>query len=81
MEKTKTRSAKRIAETVKKFVNGVKPTGKPSCQAMLQCEDVQRRIREKAYYLYLESGCVNGHDAEHWQKAEKFVLAELKAGK
>lgn len=33
-------------------------------------EEREARIREAAYYLYLEHGCCEGHDVEDWLQAE-----------
>ena len=37
-------------------------------------------IANRAYELYENRGCVEGHDCEDWLDAERRVLAELKAG-
>ena len=31
----------------------------------------QEQIAERAYLLYVESGCQHGRDVEHWLRAEK----------
>lgn len=36
---------------------------------------VEQRIRERAYELFLESGCQHGNDTQHWLQAESEVLA------
>lgn len=33
-------------------------------------ELINRRIAERAFLLYLESGCQHGRDLEHWFEAE-----------
>ena len=38
--------------------------------------DLHDRIALKAYRLYQERGCVDGHDCDDWLEAEKSVLAE-----
>ena len=38
-------------------------------------------IREYAYHLYLQSGCVPGRDLENWQEAESSLRASIQAGK
>lgn len=35
-------------------------------------------IAKVAYQLYLDRGCVNGHDKEDWAKAEKIVKSKKK---
>jgi HSP20 family molecular chaperone IbpA len=36
--------------------------------------DMLRRISERAYALYEQSGCQDGHAEEHWRQAESEVL-------
>ncbi|MGA1856226.1 DUF2934 domain-containing protein [Azospirillum sp. 11R-A] len=38
--------------------------------------DVEQRIRDRAYAIWLEEGCPHGRDADHWGQAEREVLAE-----
>ncbi|HEX8663917.1 MAG TPA: DUF2934 domain-containing protein [Beijerinckiaceae bacterium] len=33
--------------------------------------DIQQRIQERAYALWLEDGCVHGRAREHWLRAER----------
>jgi hypothetical protein len=35
--------------------------------------DLQTRIRDVAYQLYVQRGCVDGHDLEDWFEAESIV--------
>jgi hypothetical protein len=35
--------------------------------------DMQARIRDLAYQLYLQRGCEDGHDVEDWLEAESIV--------
>jgi hypothetical protein len=39
-------------------------------------QDVERRIRDRAYAIWEEEGCPEGRDAEHWMKACEEVAAE-----
>ena len=32
-------------------------------------------VAMRAYQLFLESGCVHGHDVEHWLRAERDLSA------
>ncbi|MBP2303992.1 DUF2934 domain-containing protein [Azospirillum melinis] len=41
--------------------------------------DVEQRIRDRAYAIWLEEGCPHGRDADHWVQAERAVLAEVVA--
>ena len=47
--------------------------------------DIQQRIQERAYALWLEDGCVHGRAHEHWLRAERELshapAAEAKAKK
>ena len=36
-------------------------------------QDVEQRIRERAYAIWLEKGCPEGCDHEHWFLAEQDV--------
>lgn len=38
--------------------------------------DVEQRIRDRAYAIWLDEGCPEGRDAEHWFQAERAILAE-----
>jgi Protein of unknown function (DUF2934) len=37
-------------------------------------QDVERVIRERAYHLWQESGCADGHAEAHWLAAQREVL-------
>lgn len=39
--------------------------------------DVQQRIRERAYAIWLEEGCPHGRDSDHWLQAEQDITASL----
>lgn len=41
--------------------------------------DVDQRIRDRAYAIWLDEGCPEGRDAEHWFQAERAILAETAA--
>ncbi len=49
-------------------------------KAASSSEDRLRRIRERAYLLYVESGYQHGHDVEHWLEAER-QLADSGTGR
>jgi hypothetical protein len=39
--------------------------------------DREHRIREIAYFIWLEEGCPNGRDHEHWERAsDRLALLE-----
>ncbi len=43
--------------------------------------ELQRRIQERAYELYVKRGCTCGNDTDDWYEAERQVKAEIKAGR
>jgi hypothetical protein len=45
----------------------------PLAQSTKSNGDLNQKIAEKAYELYVARGCANGHDVEDWIKAEKIV--------
>lgn len=38
--------------------------------------DLDNRIRERAYFIWLEQGCPDGRDKEHWDMASELVAQE-----
>ena len=38
--------------------------------------DVEQRIRDRAYAIWLEEGRPHGRDADRWLQAERAILAE-----
>jgi len=40
-------------------------------------EDIELKIRERAYHLWRESGCAEGQADRHWLAAERDVLASF----
>jgi len=40
--------------------------------------DVEQRIRDRAYTIWLEQGRPHGQDGDHWLQAERDVAAEAK---
>ncbi|SMF73351.1 Protein of unknown function [Azospirillum oryzae] len=41
--------------------------------------DVEQRIRDRAYAIWLDEGRPHGRDADHWLQAERAILAEATA--
>ena len=37
-------------------------------------ESLEEQIRRRAYELYDECGCEDGHDVEHWLRAEVEIM-------
>jgi hypothetical protein len=42
-------------------------------------QDLEERIRERAYHLWVADGCRDGEAEQHWLTAERDVLAEFAA--
>lgn len=42
-------------------------------------QDLEQRIRERAYHLWMADGCRDGEAEQHWLTAERDVLAEFAA--
>lgn len=38
-------------------------------------QDIEQTIRERAYCLWLDSGCQDGHADAHWLAAQREVLS------
>jgi hypothetical protein len=38
-------------------------------------QDIEETIRERAYHLWLENGCHDGHADAHWLMAQREVLS------
>jgi hypothetical protein len=38
--------------------------------------DVEQRIRERAYQIWLEEGCPEGRELDHWNMATELVAIE-----
>ena len=90
MDKPKTRSAKKITDTVKKIV-GMRPVNVKADAPKVEAEkkpvapvkqdDFLRRVQEKAYELYANRGYTHGDDVADWYEAERLVRAGMKSGR
>jgi len=67
-------TAKREARSLRSSTNTRQRTSTVE-QEPSSSEDTSthRRIAERAFILYLESGCKHGNDLEHWFEAEREV--------
>jgi hypothetical protein len=81
MEKGKTRSAKKITDTVKKIVSLNSAATEKQSASSVKKNDFLRRVQDKAYELYMKRGCGHGNDLDDWYEAERLVRAEIKAGR
>ena len=56
----------------------VNPTNRPftSILGSSQEQELQEKIRQRAYELYLERGEEHGHDVEDWIRAEREIRGQ-----
>ena len=47
--------------------------GAPLAQTAKSNGDLNQKIAQKAYDLYVARGCESGHDVEDWLQAERIV--------
>jgi hypothetical protein len=53
---------------------------KKQAASVITDESHEEQIRRRAYELYEECGCEDGHDVEHWLRAEAEIMGtSLKA--
>lgn len=38
-------------------------------------DDLQARIAQRAYELYEQGGCCDGHNLDHWLQAEREIMS------
>jgi Protein of unknown function (DUF2934) len=38
-------------------------------------QEMEQRIRERAYFLWVQDGCPDGHADQHWERATKIETA------
>ncbi|MBF0122655.1 MAG: DUF2934 domain-containing protein [Candidatus Omnitrophica bacterium] len=85
MEKTKTRSAKRVSSpktsavkpsTVKKAEGAVISATTPVRQRV-SADEYIHRVQYKAYELYVNRSYNHGNDLDDWLEAERLVKVEL----
>jgi Protein of unknown function (DUF2934) len=48
--------------------------GAPGKGATVMQDDLEQSIRERAYHLWIEGGCQDGHADTHWLAAQREVL-------
>jgi hypothetical protein len=51
------------------------PLARKSTPAKNSSADLEVKIRERAYQLYVERGSTPGHENEDWLRAEREILA------
>lgn len=51
------------------------PDANPSSQEIPVVDDLQACIAHRAYELYEQESCCDGHDLDHWLQAEREQLS------
>lgn len=49
----------------------------PKTAVRISAEEVQQRIRDRAYFLYVQRGLEHGHHEEDWTLAERQIKRDL----
>ena len=70
MGTVKTRKSKIISKKVKE----IQVSSFSKKAILLDIEQLQEKIRKKAYELYIHRGATDGYEVEDWVAAEQFVL-------
>ena len=65
--------------SAKKAAAPTRPSSAAKPAPAVQGEDRDAAIRRMAYALYVERGCVDGHEVEDWLRAEVLVAQEFAA--
>jgi len=56
------------------------PTKKPPATAISESQELENKIRQRAYELYEARGREDGHDLEDWLRAEEEITAKTTRG-
>jgi Protein of unknown function (DUF2934) len=51
----------------------INPTNRPFPSILSDSQELEEKIRQRAYELYLERGQEHGHDVEDWMRAEQEI--------
>lgn len=70
-------SAKKTTTRRKTTTSGRKTTKSTKKMTLVNPADLEHKVREKAYELYVERGAWHGNDWEDWLKAEKEIKKEF----
>ena len=70
-----------VKEVLKRRRTGTIGPEKHDREKGIKADIFEQRVEKKAYEIYQNRGCQDGHDYEDWLKAEKIVEAEMIAGK
>jgi len=63
----------KVSSLARALQNGALPMKQTSLFPKPASKPTREEIAAAAYQLYLESGCQNGHDLEHWLRAEQLL--------
>ena len=53
----------------------------PSKKTAIDSRSSRDEVARKAYFIYLNQGCPQAHDVQHWLEAEAQVTEARKAGR
>ena len=70
-----------VTEVLKRRRTGTIGPEKHEREKGIKSDFFEQRVEKKAYEIYQNKGCQNGHDCDDWLEAEKIVEAEMIAGK
>ena len=57
------------------LVNHALPSSSGAALGEMMMQDLEQSIRERAYHLWMESGCPDGNAEAHWLAAQREVLS------
>lgn len=70
-----------VTEVLKRRRTGTIGPEKHAREKGIKSDIFEQNVEKKAYEIYQNRGCQDGHDCEDWLEAEKIVEAEMIAGK
>jgi hypothetical protein len=70
-----------VTEGLKRRRTGTIGPEKHGREKGIKSDIFEQRVEKKAYEIYQDRGCQDGHDCDDWLEAEKIVEAEMIAGK
>ncbi len=70
-----------VTEVLKRRKTGTVGPEKHEREKGIKANIFEQKVEKKAYEIYKNSGCQDGHDSEDWLEAEKIIEAEMIAGK
>ena len=70
-----------VTEVLKRRRSGTVGPEKHGREKGIKSDIFEQMVAKKAYEIYQNRGCQDGHDCDDWLEAEKIVEAEMIAGK